>query len=144
MTIGYGSTRFVHYDHETTTFGGNSDAFYQMSEISPNFFNPARNRRYTNVYRNVSQYRLLDKVSQLRRLEEDVANATLWPKALLLRWLPPNVASTTLCLSVAIATFGGSCPSSDALGHSVTIAMYSSKRHNCDTLSKCRYCDTFL
>ena len=26
-----------------------SDAFDQMSEISPNFFNPTRNRRYTDI-----------------------------------------------------------------------------------------------
>ena len=60
---------------EILTLG--SDTFDQMSEISPNFFHPARNRRYTDVYRKVSQYRHLDKVSQLRRLEEDVAIVTL-------------------------------------------------------------------
>ena len=98
---------------EILTLG--SDAFDQMSEISPNFFNPARNRRYTDVYRKVSQYRHLYKVSQLRRLEEDVAIVTLWPKVSLLRRLPPNVASVTQCLSVAIATFGGTRYNSDAL-----------------------------
>ena len=98
----------------TTTFGGNSDAFDQMSEISPIFFHPARNHCYTNVYREVSQYQHLDKVSQLRRLEEDVAIATLWPKASLLQRLPPNVASVTQCLSVVIATFGGTRRNSDA------------------------------
>ena len=65
-------------------------------------------------------------------------------KASLLRWMPPNVAIATLRHCVTIATFGGSRRNSDALGHSVAIATSSSKRHNCDTLSKCRYCDTFL
>jgi len=37
-----------------------SDAFDQMLEIFPNFFHPARNRRYTDVYRKVSQYRHLN------------------------------------------------------------------------------------
>ena len=98
---------------EIPTLG--SDAFDQMLEISPIFFHPARNRRYTDAYRKVLQYRHLDKVSQLRRLEEDVAIATLWPKASLLRRLPPNVASATQCLSVTIATFGGTRHNSDAL-----------------------------
>ena len=101
----------------TITFGGNSDTwfrrFWPNVGFSPNFFHPALTCRYIDVYRKVSQYRHLDNVSQLRRLEEDVAIATLWPKASLLRWLPPNVSSTTQRLSVAIATFGGSRPSSD-------------------------------
>ena len=88
---------------EIPTLG--SDAFDQMSEISPNIFHSARNRRYTDVYR---------KVSQLRRLEEDVAIVTLWPKVSLLRRLAPNVASVTQCLSVAIATFGGTRRNSNA------------------------------
>ena len=90
-----------------------SDAFDQMSEISPNFFHPARNHCYTNIYRKVSQYRHLDKVSQLRCLEEDVAIATLWPKVSLLR-RHTNVASATQCLSVTIATFRGTRRNSDA------------------------------
>ena len=65
-------------------------------------------------------------------------------KASLLRRMPPNIAIATLRHCVALATFGGSRRNSNALGYSVAIAMYSSKRHNCDTLSKCRYCDIFL
>ena len=53
---------------------------------------------------------------QLRQhLEEDIAIATLCPKASLLRWLSPNVATATQSLSVTIATFGGICRNSDAL-----------------------------
>ena len=55
-----------------------------------------------------------DKESLLRRMPPNIAIATLCPKASLLRRLPPNVASATQCLSVAIAKFGGSRPSSDA------------------------------
>ena len=42
-----------------------------------------------------------------------MAIATLWPKVSLLRRLPPNVVSATQRLSVAIATFGGTCRNSD-------------------------------
>ena len=45
-----------------------SDAFDQMSEIFPNFFHPARNRRYTDVYRNLSQYRHLNPVANFFNL----------------------------------------------------------------------------
>ena len=65
-------------------------------------------------------------------------------KASLLQWMPPKVVIATLRNCVALATFGGSHHNSDALGHSVAIATSSSKRHNCDTLYKCRNCDTFL
>ena len=43
---GKGKKSLVHLA-EILTLG--SDTFDQISEISPNFFNPARNRRYTNV-----------------------------------------------------------------------------------------------
>ena len=65
-------------------------------------------------------------------------------KASLLRRMPPNVAIATLRHCVALATFGGSRCNNDALGHSVAIATSSSKRRNCETLSKCQYCENFL
>ena len=54
-------------------------------------------------------------------------------KASLLRRVPPNVAIPTPRHCVALATFGGSCRNSDALGHNVAIATSSSKCRNCDT-----------
>ena len=77
-------------------------------------------------------------MSQLRHLEEDVAIATLCPKASLLRWLLPNVAIVTQCLSVAIAMFGGIRHNSDAFFVtqclSVAIAMFGGICHNSDAL----------
>ena len=73
-------------------------------------------------------------------------------KSSLLRRRPPNITIATLRHCVALATFGGSCRNSDALGHSVAIATSSSKHHNCDTFLsvgiatlfyKCRYSDGF-
>ena len=58
--------------------------------------------------------------------------------------MPPNVAIVKLRHCVALVMLGGSRRNSDDLGHSVAIVTSSSKRRNCNTLSKCRYCDTFL
>ena len=94
----------------------------------------------------MSQYRHLDKVSQLQCLKEHIAIATLCPKASLLQRLLPNVAIVTQCLSVAIVTFGGSRRNSDALFAtqclSVTIMTFRGIRQR--RSGSRRYNDTYM